>query len=211
VGVSRIGLDPQTHRIIVEQSFAGGRLWGSLFISQKRDLGAARFRFLVPIQRPVPIAPNATFDPWDGLVHAYGLPAARHALGTRPLWLGPRFRGLALRSVTSGVYLQRPGDGRRARPMPFVRFYYGEGLGRAPIISIEELGAARPYFEKQGPRAGSVERSATTSARLSRGGLLLRIRTDLRYLLTAKNAITLARALHPLPAGIQSLSTLRQQ
>ena len=211
LGVSRFGLDPQTHRMVVAQSFSGGRLWGTLVISQKRDLGRARFRFLVPTQRPVPVAPNATADSWDGLVHAYGIPAARHALGRRPLWLGPRFRGLALRSVTSGVYLQRPGDGRRSRPMPFVRFYYGEGLGRAPIISIEELGAERPYFEKQGPRAGSVERAGTTSARLSRGGLLLRIATALRYPLTAKNALALARGLHALPPGIQSLPTLRQQ
>jgi hypothetical protein len=211
VGVSRIGVDPQTHRILVVQSFTGGRLGGTLVISQKPDLGAARVRFLVPTQRPVPVDPNANNDPWDGLVHAYGLPAARHALGRRPLWLGPRFRGLALRSVQSGVYLQRPGDGRRSRPMPFVRFYYGEDLGRSPIISIEELGANRPYFEKQGPRADLVERAGSTSARLSRGGLLLRIATALRYPLTAKNAVALARALRPLPAGLQSLPTLRQQ
>jgi hypothetical protein len=210
LGVSRFGLDPQTHRMVVAQSFSGGRLWGSLFISQKRDLGAARFRFLVPTQRPVPVNPNANNDPWDGLVHAYGLPAARHALGRPPLWLGPQFRGLALRSVTSGVYLQRPGDGRRSRPMPFVRFYYGEDVDRRPIISIEELGANRPYFEKQGPRAGSVERVATTSGRLTREGLLLRIQTGLRFQLTPKNAVALARGLRPLPGGIRTLPTLRQ-
>ena len=77
--------------------------------------------------------------------------------------------------MTSGVYLHRPGDGRAAPPMRFVRFYYGEGPGREPIISIEELGPTRPYFEKQGPRTGSFERVGTTGGRLTRGGLLLRV------------------------------------
>ena len=209
--VVRIGLDPGTHRMVVAQAFFHGRPAGSLFVSQKRDLAAARVRFLVPRQRPIPVTPNATYDPWSGLVHAYGFPAARNALARPPLWLGPRFRGYALRSVTSGVYLHRPGDGRAAPPMRFVRFYYGEGPGREPIISIEELGPTRPYFEKQGPRPGSFERVGTTGGRLTRGGLLLRVATDLRFFpLTAKNAVSLARALRPLPRGLRTLPTLRQ-
>lgn len=208
--VLRIGLDPATHRTVVAEAFVGGRPAGALFVSQKRDLEPARMQFLLPRQRPVPVAPNATYDPRSGLVHAYGFRAARHALGKPPLWLGPRFRGYALRSVTSGVYLHRPGDSRPGPPMRFVRFYYGEGVGREPIISIEELGPARPYFEKQGPRPGLFERMGTTGGRLTHGGLLLRIATDLRFPLTAKNAVSLARALRPLPRGLRTLPTLRQ-
>jgi hypothetical protein len=77
--------------------------------------------------------------------------------------------------------------------------------------TLEELGAARPYFQKQGPRPGFVERLGTTNARLSRGGLLLRVATDLTFPLTPKNAVALDQALHPLPPGLKTLSTLRQQ
>lgn len=180
-------------------------------VSQRPDLAAAGAHFVITSRRSVPVIPHADFDPWSGLVYGYGFPAARPTLGRPPLWLGPRFRGYALSSVTSGVYRPLPGEGRSARPMPFVRFYYGEGPGRGPIITIEELGPSRPYFQKQGPRPGSVERTGMTLARLSRGGLLLRVVTDLRFPLTAKNAVALARALRPLPRGISTLPTLRQQ
>jgi len=209
MAVSRIGLDPKTHRIVVAESFSRGRLVGALLISQRSDLDAADVRFLIP-HRSVPVTPRASFDPWSGLVYGYGFPAVRRTLGRPPLWLGPRFRGYALTSVTSGVYRPLPGDGRPSRPMRFVRFYYGERPGRGPIIRIEELGPSRPYFQKQGPRLGFVERTGITVARLSRGGLLVRVVTDLRFPLTAKNAVALARALRPLPPGLSTLPTLRQ-
>ena len=205
VSVSRIGLDPKTRRVLAEQSFYRGRLAGALVISQRPDLAARGVHFVITSRRSV--TPHADFDPWSGLVYGYGFPAARPTLGRPPLWLGPRFRGYALRSVTSGVYRPLPGDGRSARPMPFVRFDYGDG----PIIRIEELGRSRPYFQKQGPRPGSVERTGMTLARLSRGGLVLRVATDLRFPLTAKNAVALARALRPLPRGLSTLPTLRQE
>jgi hypothetical protein len=195
---------------MVAQSFSRGRLVAALLISQRPDLAAADARFVIP-HRSVPVTPHASFDPWSGLVYGYGFPAVRHTLGRPPLWLGPRFRGYALSSVTSGVYRPLPGDGRPARPMRFVRFYYGEGPGDGPIIRIEELGPSRPYFQKQGPRPGSVERTGITLARVSRGGLLVRVVTDLRFPLTAKNAVALARALRPLPEGLSTLPTLRQQ
>lgn len=207
VSVSRIGLDPKTRRVLAAQSFYRGRLAGALVISQRPDLAATGMHFVITSRQSVPVTPHAEFDPWSGLVYGYGFPAARPTLGRPPLWLGPRFRGYALRSVTSGVYRPLPGDGRSAPPMPFVRFYYGDG----PIIRIEELGPFRPYFQKQGPRPGSVERTGMTLARLSRGGLLLRVATDLRFPLTAKNAVAFARALRPLPRGISTLPTLRQQ
>src|SRR5207247_1512546 len=140
------GLDPQTHRMVVAQSFSGGRLWGTLVISQKRDLGRARFRFLVPTQRPVPVAPNATADSWDGLVHAYGIPAARHALGRRPLWLGragrddertPEPRGTAA-SDRGGLALPLDGEERaRARPWaPRAPAGHPEPPHAAPAVAL---------------------------------------------------------------------------
>jgi len=208
--VTQIGLDPRTHRTLVERSFSGGRSMGALVISQRPNVAASHVRFLVPARRPVPVAPNALADPWSGLVLAYGFPSARKAFRAPPLWFGPSFRGYALRSVTSGVYRPRPEDGRPPKPIRFVRFYYGEGTGREPIISIEELGRARPYFQRQGPRPGFVERVGMTNARLIRRGLLLRVATDLSLPLTPKNAIAIARALRPLPPGLKTLPTLRQ-
>jgi hypothetical protein len=209
--VSQIGLDPLTHRIVVERSFVGGRLVGTLAILQKPNLPAEQVGFLLPADSSVPVAPHPFYDPWAGLVFDYRLPAARKALGRPPLWLGPRFRGHALNSVTSGVYRPQTAGVSGPRPVRFVRFYYGGDVRKGAIISIEEFGSVRPSFEKQGPRPGSIERTGTTSARLTSSGLLLRINTDLRYPLTRANAIALAKALRPLLGGVKTVATLRQQ
>jgi hypothetical protein len=107
MSVTQIGLDPRTHRIVVERSFSGGRSFGALVISQRPNVAATRVHFFIPVRRPIPVAPAAFNDPCSGLVLAYGFPSARRAFRAPPLWLGPSFRGYALRSVTSGVY--RPG------------------------------------------------------------------------------------------------------
>jgi hypothetical protein len=93
-----------------------------------------------------------------------------------------------------------------------VHFFYAGEVGQGYVISIDELGSARPWFEKEGPRPGSIERLGPTNARLSREGLLLRITADLRrFRLTRENAIALAKALRPLPAGLRTLPTLHEQ
>jgi hypothetical protein len=212
MGVSHYGLDPRTRTILVDRSFFRGRPTGALIVTQKPDLSTAHIRFFLPTRAPVPVAPNALFDPWSGLVHGYGFPAARKALGVAPAWLGPRFHGFFLRSVTSGAYRPWTEENPGPRPVPFVRFYYSGGVGNGFVIAIDELGRARPSFERQGPRAGSIERSGTSSARMSRDGLLLRINTDpWRFPLTRTQAIALGRALRPLPAGIRTLPTLHEQ
>jgi hypothetical protein len=113
------------------------------------------------------------------------------------LWLGPRFHGFRLRAVASGVYRPKLAGPTR-RPVRFVRFYYGSGIGQAYALSIEELGPSRPWFDKQGPRPGSIELLGSTRARLSRGGVLVRIATDpRRFRLVNGNAVELAKALRP--------------
>jgi hypothetical protein len=210
--VSQIGLDPRTRRTVVERSFVGGRLGRTQAISQKPNLPAGRMGFLLPAKGSVPVAPQAHYDPWAGLVFDYRLPAAWKALGRPPLWLGPRFRGHALSSVTSGVYRPQTAGVSGPRPVRFVRFYYAPGdVRKGAAISIEELGSVRPSFEKQGPRPGSIERIGITSARLTSGDLLLRIRTDSGFPLTRANAIALANALRPLPGGVKTVATLRQR
>jgi hypothetical protein len=212
MAVPHIGLDPQTRRTVVERFFLYGRPSGALFISQKPDLPAAHVSFLVPSPAPVPVAPNALFDPWSGLVHGYGFPAARKALQRAPLWLGARFHGLFLRSVTSGAYRPWTEENPGPRSVPFARFYYSGGVGKGSVIAIDELGSLRPSFQKEGPRPGFIERSGANSARLRRDGLLLRVVTDLRrFPLTRANAIGLANALRPLPRGLRTLPTLHEQ
>ena len=157
-------------------------------------------------------APDTFREPLTGRVLAYGLPAARTALGTTPLWLGPRFRGYVLRSVTTGVYPFGTTKTGALRPARFVRFYYGTEIDENYVVSVEEFGSIRPYFYKQGPRVGSVERDGTTIARITREGLLLRVMSESqRVPLTQANAVGVARALRPLPPSLKTVPTLRQQ
>jgi hypothetical protein len=208
---SEIGLDPRTHRTVVGRIFLRGRLAGELFISQKPDLPAARVRFLLPTRAPIVVVPSALSDPWSGLVYGYGFPAARKELHQAPLWLGPRFRRFFLRSVTSGAYRPWTPANPGPRPVPFVRFFYSGGVGNGYVIAIDEVGPARPFFEQQGPRPGTIERTAS-SARLSSAGLLVRVNTDSsRFPLTRTNALALGRALRPVPAELRTLPTLHEQ
>jgi hypothetical protein len=210
MGVSHYGLDPRTRKIVVERGFIHGRpTRGALTVTQRANLAATRF--FVPARTPVPVAPNSNSDPWSGLVHGYGFAAARKALGKAPLWLGGRFHGFFLRSVTSGAYRPWTEENPGPRPVPFVRLYYSGGVGKGFVIAIDEVGRGRPVFEKQGPRPGTIEHLGN-SARVSRDGLLLRINTDpWRFPLTRTQAIALGRALRPLPAGIRTLPTLHEQ
>jgi hypothetical protein len=114
--------------------------------------------------------------------------------------------------VQTGTYpfgTTKTGALRRA---PFVRFYYGTPVDEDYVFSVEEFGSIRPYFYKQGPREGSIERDGTSLARMTSDGLLLRVMSgSLRFQLTRANAVAIARALRPLPPGLKTVPTLRQQ
>jgi hypothetical protein len=210
IAVSEYGVDPRTHRIIVERLLLAGQPSGYVAISHRPELSSST-RFLLPANASVAVAPNATYDPWAGLVFGFGFTAARNSLGKAPLWLGTRFRGLVLRSVQSGVY--RPYmAGPRVEPVRFVRFYYAANGSLDYAISIDEVGSSRPWFERQGPRPGTFAQAGPTQGSISRGGLVLRIATDPeRFPLIPRNSLALARALRPLPADLRTLPTLHEQ
>lgn len=212
---TQVGLDPRTHRLVVERDFARGRLENEVVISKQSTLPAGTFSFLLR-KGAAGGPPNTLSEPLHGHLLAYGFPAARKALGATPFWLGPRFRGYVLRSVQSGTYPFGTTKTGALEKAPFVRFYYGTQVGQDYRLSVEEFGSIRPYFYAQGPRPGEIERDGTFIARLTRAGLLLRVSAEGGFrtpslLLTSANAIALAKALRPLPPGMNDLPTLAQE
>jgi hypothetical protein len=208
----QVGLDPRTHTLVVARYFAGGRpVGGETAISDRTSLPPGSFSFLIR-KGAAGGSPESLREPFTGLILAYGLPATRRALGRNPLWLGPRFHGYLLRSVQTGTYpfgTTKTGALRRA---PFVRFYYGTPVDENYVFSVEEFGSIRPYFYKQGPREGSIERDGTSIARMTSDGLLLRVAWGSpQFQLTRANVLAVARALRPLPPGLKTVPTLRQQ
>ena len=192
-------------------AYLRGRPPGDIVVSKRPSLSAGSFSFVLR-KHAAGGAPQSFHEPLTGRVLAYGLPAARRALGRTPLWLGPRFHGYALRSVTTGTYPFGTTKTGALRPARFVRFYYGNALDENYAVSVEEFGSIRPYFYKQGPRPGSIERDGPSIARMTQDGLLLRVMSESRrFQLTGANAIALAKALRPLARGLETLPTLRQQ
>jgi hypothetical protein len=210
--ISQIGLNARTHVLLVQRdSVRGGRVFDETTVTQKPTLHAGSFFFLVRKHAARGIPQDALYERLAGHLLAYGFPAARSALGRTPLWVGPRFGGFALRSVQSGTYPFGTTKIGALRKAPFVRFYYGTRVDEDYRFSVEEFGSTRPYFFKQGPRPGQVERDVYGPAilRLTRGGLIVRVSGT--YLPTRKHAIALAKALRPLPSGLKDLPTLRQR
>jgi hypothetical protein len=202
----QVGLDPRTHRLVVNRYFSGERLFvgDETVISDQPSLPAGSFSFMLR-KHARRAGPDGLSEPFWRHPHAYGLRAARTALGSTPLWLGPPFRGYVLRSVQTGTYpfgTTKTGALRK----------YGDGIDEHYWVTVEEFGSIRPYFYKQGPRPGAIERDTTTSmVRLTRGGLVLRITSDPQHLrLTRPSAVALAQALRPLPPGLKTVPTLRQ-
>jgi hypothetical protein len=180
-------------------------------IQQRPTLSSGSFSFLVRQHAAGGIPQDALQERLSGHLLAYGISPARKALGTTPLWLGASFRGYPLRSVQSGTYPFGTTKTGALRPAPYAQFSYGGARTGDYRISVEEFGSTRPYFYKQGPRPGEVERDVEgiSIIRLTRGGLLLRISTTAR--LKVATVIALTKALRPLPPGLKDLPTLRQQ
>jgi hypothetical protein len=210
---SRMGLDARTHRLVVERDFWRGRLVTETTVTQKPTLSARHFSFLVR-KNAARALPDGLLEPLEaprGRLLAYGFAAARKALGRTPLWLGSRFGDYALRSVQVGTYAFGVTKTGALRPAPYVRFSYGTPVDEDYRFSVEEFGSIRPYFYKQGPRPGQIERDVYGPAmlRVTRGGLIVRISGTL--LPTRAHAVAVGKALRPLQPGLKDLPSLRQQ
>jgi hypothetical protein len=210
----QIGLDARTHRLVVQRylSHDGHQVGDETVISQQPSLPSDSVSFVLR-KHAAPGAPRA-FERVTGHLLAYGLPAARRALGRDPLWLGPRFHGFPLRSVQSGTYPFGTTKIGALHRVPYVAFSYGGPASQNYAFTVEEFGSIRPYFYKQGPREGSIERDVygMSMARMTSDGLLLRIMPGAPpFRLTQANAVAIARALRPLPPGLKTVPTLRQQ
>jgi hypothetical protein len=207
-----VGLDARNHRLVVQRdSVRGGRLIDEMTFTHKPSLPAGSFSFLLRKQ-VAGVRRDAFYEPYAGHLLAFGFPAARRALGTTPLWLGPRFGGYVLRSVQTGTYPVGTAKTGALRRAPFVRLYYGTPVDEDYRFSVEEFGSTRPYFFKQGPRPGQIERDVygLPVVRLTRGGLIVRVLLT-GHPATRAQAIALTKALRPLPPGLNDLPSLRQQ
>lgn len=210
----QLGLDAKTHTLVVQRYFArdGHQVGDETVISQQPSLPAGSVSFV--LRKHAAPAPPGSFERITGHLLGYGLSPARSALGRKPLWLGRRFQGYPLRSVQSGTYpfgTTKTGALHRA---PYVQFSYGGSSTADYAFTIEEFGSVRPYFYKQGPPEGSIERDVYgwSMVRMTRDGLLFRIFLGgTSFRLTRANSLALARALRPLPPGLNDLPTLRQK
>ena len=210
----QIGIDARTHSVLVQRYFSGGRRVGDeTVVSVQPSLPGKHVSFVVR-EHARDALPDFLGEPFTGHLLAYGLGAARAALGSTPVWLGPRFHGFVLRSVQTGTYPFGTTKTGALRKAPFVRFSYGDEVDEHYWVTVEEFGSVRPYFYKQGPRPRTIERDVIGSwmVRMTRGGLSLRVMWDpTHFSMTRANAVALARSLRKLPPGLKTVATLRQQ
>jgi hypothetical protein len=210
----RIAVDPQTRKVVDIRRVERGRVVSEVAVLRRTSLSADDVSFVVPksgaprvffsLLTPYSAPPPTRSTMWVTL--DYGFTAARRALGTTPLWLGPRFRGLPLRSVSVGVYSFPTRKGERLHPAPYVRFDYGRGF------RVEVFGKTRPWFYLHGPRPGTIVQAWRDSAALTRDGFLIRFSSARPgFELTSATEVALAQSLRPLPASLKTLPTLRQQ
>ena len=212
----RIAVDRQTRKVVDMRRLERGRVVSEVAVLRRERLPADEVSFVVP-KSGAPLvffslltpysAPRSTWSNM-GVTLDYGFAAARRALGTTPLWPGPRFQGIPLRSLTVGVYSFPTRKGERLHPAPYVRFVYGRArTGRA--LTVEVFGKKRPWFYQHGPRPGTIVRDWGNYAAVTRDGLLIRLS---RFpSLTSAVAVSLAHALRPLPAGLRTLPTLSKE
>jgi len=211
----RVAVDPKTHEVIGERDLFRGRVVYEVAVLKRSNPATEDVSFVLPKSGPAHLP--ASRAPIGGLILGYGFAAARQTLGRTPLWLGPRFHGLPLRSVSVGTYSFPDGGGNRLEPPPDVLFDYGGNFDYSSTVArealtVEEFGSAHPWFYEQPPRAGTIVRDWTTSASLSRDGLLVRVTNGSGTLvLTPDVAARVPKALRRLPAGLKTLPSLHQQ
>src|SRR5438477_3429575 len=194
-GDERWALDAVTHRPIVYRSVFS-RLRGRTFVQDEvftvlPDLPAKSFRFIVPeggAQK------EHSFPPSPELVtqaRPTSASAVRDVLGTPPLWLGPSFRGHRLRRVENGTEGFKSKTGRTLLPARFVSFDYG-------AVKLREFGTQRSFRFLQGPLGGQIIVFGNY-AETTRGRLL--VVAEGQSGIAPAEALVMARALRPLPAG----------
>ena len=226
-GAAKVAVDPASHEVVGERFFTfwlprgGGQAVGALTsefaVLRRAELPADEVSFVLPKRGARRIVTGSAAAPTTGLTLGYGFDAARRALGRTPLWLGPRFHGHPLRSVSVGTYSYPNMAGSRLLPATYVRFDYGGNFDYSSkvargALTVEVFGKARPWFYAHGPSPGTVVRDWAVGAALVRPGLLVRFTDGLeQFKLTNANAVGLAKALRPIPASLRTLPTLHQQ
>jgi hypothetical protein len=188
-GGDQVAYDVATHLPVALRSITrGGRFDGRTFSFYALTMlpDAKGVSFVVPDGGAGRNAPSeATF------VTGQGLPAARAALGTTPLWLGRSFRGHRLVSVVTGkVGIESQFSGRMLRPARFARFDYGS-------FSIQEFGEDRPAYYEHDPLPGTVV-VGTGPLAFARDGVLVTVVVNgPKFDLDPRTALALVRALRP--------------
>jgi hypothetical protein len=146
----QVGLDPRTHKPFAYRSFLYDAVVSQYWVQARmKDMPGSQVSFAVP--------EGLGKDPQQSMRYEfYAVPAstpfgprARRALGRTPLWLGWRFRGHRIRSVTIGSDVIEASTGATLSSAKFVRYDYG-------IVNLEEFGSQRPSWYEQGPLPGHV-------------------------------------------------------
>jgi hypothetical protein len=213
----RVGIDVQTHEPIAYRYLDGEVAAEARVTARLQDVPVGHFSFVVPeggLAEGFPKESSVTtlaVSPEKTLLQA----RTRRTLGRTPLWLGRMFAGQPLQSIALGVEVLKAPSGARLSTAPFVRYDYG-------AFSLQELGARRPSWYRQGPPPGQavLERGtayllsgqpntlkqmvAVGRAALSRDGLLVLVNPagppgQWSYVLTHARALRLIDALRPLP------------
>jgi hypothetical protein len=190
----RVGLDPRTHEPVAFRSFEHGALISESWVrARRRDVPAGRSWFAVPDGQ---LERSTHTDYSGGGVTPRFLARAQRALGRRPLWLGPSFRGHPLRSVEVGSDFLETSTGARLAPARFVRFNYG-------TLSLEEFGHERPSWSEDGPRPGQVvlEKQAGWQSG-PRPGTVKVIVSEERAAVSRGGALVLATSYNPGRSGL---------
>ena len=203
-----LALDARTHQPVGYRSFLYGTVvQEALLKARLPDIPRGRFSFTVPDEQPETPAWRAPKTIATTAAKRMNR-VARRTLGRTPLWLGRRFRGHGLRSVSIGSE-PAAGTGRAA---PFVLFDYG-------VLGLKEFEARRPAGHLEGPRSGRIVLQTVPSytlapgpdvrpkvvvseqsAALTRGGLLVIATSggDRRIALDRSTSLDLAAALRPI-------------
>jgi hypothetical protein len=198
-GGEQIGLDPHTHEPVADRMYSDGKvITETQVLERKPVIPPDEYAFVVPNrtsalrQDPTPFSVRSA-DPLAVRAH--------RGLGRRPLWLGERFHGNRLRTVTIGSTFDPP-TGIRPKAVPYVQYDYGD-------VVVTQYSSRSLYGPAQrGPLPGRVtlvksqtgKGTSPTPIRgleLTRNGLFVMASTS--HVLDRAATLRLARALQPVP------------
>jgi hypothetical protein len=202
----RIGLDPRTHEPVADRMYENGKISSeALVLEHKPDIAAGEYAFVVPnpTTTKVPSVINPTPELSARGSNPYAL-RARRALGERPLWLGERFGGHRLESVTIASTFSGP-IGISPKAATYVFYDYGNvGFSEFNARDLHgSSGASLPgRMTLQMPDTlANPSSSASVVAELSRDGVFVLLAKSQHgnYVLDRAGALRAARALRPVP------------